>query len=508
VRFKPVLTCLFWVPTSVAATSCLSQPREIGQATSVVPAVESESVGAIAQLEPGSKIFQDGVIRTYKIGAAGLRFLDQTTLTVYPNSSLKLDRFVYNPDRTVLEVGLSLLHGAFRLASGGPKTSEKYTLRTPHVTLGIRGTVVHVFADGGGSIVQALHGAFEGCSTVTRVCKLVQASDGLNGARFWKDGTIELGRFSPDHGVRNTAGAGSVTPIPPGPLGLGTPSIQVSSPTPPPPRLAAFVAAVLPEGTFVRTIAAPPPNPTTAVCLLRGTLVLTPTGEKRIEDLRVGDEVVTRSAGPQTIKWIAKQVFTRAQGRPWGRQLAPIRISKDALGTGRPHQDLIVSPQHCLSFEDALIPAKLLVNSSSIRQIQYPGRSLEYFNIELETHEIIYANGAAVETYCPDHEHAREHWSNFVDYARRYSGQEQRLLKPLATPIEGGRLTVLRARALSFLAPVLDLRGPLERVRDEIRTGSTFHARTERLGDVIVAACSSERPRLVEVQAVGGEVGS
>jgi hypothetical protein len=204
---EPLIGCLIGIPASLAATACLSQPREIGKAETVVPAVESATVGVVSQLEPGSEIFQDGVIRTYRIGAAGLRFVDQTTLTVYPNSSVKLDRFVYNPDRTVSEVVLSLLQGAFRLASGGPQTSDKYKLLTPHVTLGIRGTVVHVFSDGDSSIVQALHGAFEGCSTISGTCRLVRASDVLNGARFWKDGRVELGRFVANLGVRQAAGA-------------------------------------------------------------------------------------------------------------------------------------------------------------------------------------------------------------------------------------------------------------------------------------------------------------
>ncbi len=211
-RQEPFLACLIGLQAILAATTCLSQPREIGRAETVVPSVDSDTAGKLSQLEPGSMIFQDGVIRTYKIGAAGLRFVDQTTLTVYPNTSIKLDRFVYNPDKTVSEVVLNLLQGAFRLASGGPRTSEKYSLETPQVMIAIRGTVLHVFSDEDASIVQALHGAFEGCSKVSGICKLVRATDWLNGARFWKDGRVELGRFSPNLGVRQASGG--VSPIP------------------------------------------------------------------------------------------------------------------------------------------------------------------------------------------------------------------------------------------------------------------------------------------------------
>jgi hypothetical protein len=128
---ESVLACMVGLPAALAATACLSQPQEIGKAETVVPSVDSDTAGKVSQLEPGSVLFQDGVIRTYKIGAAGLRFLDQTTLTVYPNSSITLDHFVYSPNKAIAEVAFSLLQEAFRLASGGPRTSKKYTLQTP-----------------------------------------------------------------------------------------------------------------------------------------------------------------------------------------------------------------------------------------------------------------------------------------------------------------------------------------------------------------------------------------
>ncbi|WP_230533062.1 Hint domain-containing protein [Microvirga roseola] len=471
-KHESFLACLIGLPASLVATTCLSQPREIGNAETVVPAVDSATAGTVSQLEPGSVIFQDDTIRTYKIGAAGLRFLDQTTLTVYPNSSITLDRFVYNPDKTVSEVAFSLLQGAFRLASGGLRTSEKYKLQTPHVIFGIRGTVIHVSSDENSSIVQALHGAFSGCSRISDICRLVKATDAHNGAQFWNDGRVDLGRFSPNLGVRQASGGGSLSPA----ERLQKvrvrriESAQPGVPAPPETQvpIGGLQSAVLPDIPSISIGAGSSRNPVGAICFVRGTLILTPDGVKRIEDLQPGDQVVTKSSGLQRIKWIPRQVFRREHGRAWGSEIAPIAIEKDALGEGFPNRRLILSPAHSLFLENILIPARLLVNGTSIRRVDYSGTVLEYFNIELEQHQIIYANGAAVETFYPPDERAREHWSNFWEFSRKHPGEERRTFSRIAPVLHGGRRRILQAQVRNILCAVVDRRETLELVRSRI----------------------------------------
>ena len=46
-----------------------------------------------------------------------------------------------------------------------------------------------------------------------------------------------------------------------------------------------------------------------SACYLRGTHILTPTGEAFVEDLKIGEPVVTRFAGIQPIKWIGRQSY-------------------------------------------------------------------------------------------------------------------------------------------------------------------------------------------------------
>ena len=61
----------------------------------------------------------------------------------------------------------------------------------------------------------------------------------------------------------------------------------------------------------------PPP-----VCFLKGTLIWTPSGETRIQDLRVNDVVVTSSGGATAIQWVWRRRFERQSGQEWIRKLS------------------------------------------------------------------------------------------------------------------------------------------------------------------------------------------
>ncbi|AGB74785.1 MULTISPECIES: Hint domain-containing protein [Rhizobium] len=131
-------------------------------------------------------------------------------------------------------------------------------------------------------------------------------------------------------------------------------------------------------------------------CFLRGTLIRTPEGDTPIEDLRVGDLVVTHK-GVAEIKWVGRRrLDPKAIDKP--RDTLPIRIQSGAFAENVPSQDLYVSPDHCMFLEESLIPAKFLVNGTTVTQ-EGTLAPFEYFHIELEQHSIILAEGAPTETY-------------------------------------------------------------------------------------------------------------
>lgn len=137
------------------------------------------------------------------------------------------------------------------------------------------------------------------------------------------------------------------------------------------------------------------------VCFAAGTRIATPRGARAIEDLEVGDLVVTRDHGLQPVRWTGKRTVPA-----WGA-LAPIRFETNAIGNARP---LYVSPQHRVLMQgfassilfgesEVLATAKHLVNGTSVTEAH--GGSVTYVHILFDQHEIVYAEGAASESFVP-----------------------------------------------------------------------------------------------------------
>ncbi|KAA1180416.1 hypothetical protein FP026_16425 [Rhizobium tropici] len=131
-------------------------------------------------------------------------------------------------------------------------------------------------------------------------------------------------------------------------------------------------------------------------CFLRGTLIRTPEGDVPVEDLRVGDLVVTHK-GVAEIRWVGRRrIDPKAIDKP--RDTLPVRIQAGALAENVPSRDLYVSPDRCMFLQESLIPAKFLLNGTTITQ-EATLVPFEYYHIELEQHSIILAEGAQTETY-------------------------------------------------------------------------------------------------------------
>lgn len=138
------------------------------------------------------------------------------------------------------------------------------------------------------------------------------------------------------------------------------------------------------------------------ICFTPGTAIATPQGARAVETLVVGDRVVTRDHGLQPIRWIGKRTV------PAFDRFAPIRI-RPGVVTGQ-QADLLVSPQHRMLFQgyraellfgesEVLVAAHHLVDGHDV--VQENCGTVTYIHILFDDHEIIYAEGAATESFHP-----------------------------------------------------------------------------------------------------------
>jgi len=139
------------------------------------------------------------------------------------------------------------------------------------------------------------------------------------------------------------------------------------------------------------------------VSFTRGTHITMASGQqRRIEDLKIGDLILTRGEGAKAVRWIGQSTM-RAVG-----EFPPICITAGTLNNAN---DLIVSPDHRLFIyqredhlgagrAELLVKARHLVNGDTVR-IQ-DGGFVDYFQLLFDAHHIIYAEGIAAESMLID----------------------------------------------------------------------------------------------------------
>jgi len=149
-------------------------------------------------------------------------------------------------------------------------------------------------------------------------------------------------------------------------------------------------------------------------CFAAGTQILTAAGERPVEDLQIGEGVVTSDGHIVPIRWIGRQTVERRFSRERAQM---VRIAAGALGDGVPHSDLTVTADHGLVVDGLLIVASALINGSTVAWVPFadvPERFTVY-HVETEAHEVILANGLPSETFI-DYR-GRRRFDNFDEYA-------------------------------------------------------------------------------------------
>ena len=119
---------------ALQSTSSNAQQSNIGKATGVKPqaARNTQTLGV------GSEVYANDTIRTGNAGAANLKFNDDSNLSVASGSEVRLNKFVYDPNKGTGSGAIEATRGAFRFVTGS-QSKGSYTIKTPYGTLGVRG---------------------------------------------------------------------------------------------------------------------------------------------------------------------------------------------------------------------------------------------------------------------------------------------------------------------------------------------------------------------------------
>ncbi len=144
-------------------------------------------------------------------------------------------------------------------------------------------------------------------------------------------------------------------------------------------------------------------------CFTAGSMVLTAQGKVAVEDLAVGDLVLTRDNGFQPIRWIGRRDLSAAELAA-APQFNPVHIAQGAMGRGLPERDMQVSPQRRMLINtpradllfgepEVLAAALHLIGMPGITRAA-PGR-VSYFHILFDEHQLVCADGAWSESFQP-----------------------------------------------------------------------------------------------------------
>jgi hypothetical protein len=207
-------------------------------------------------------------------------------------------------------------------------------------------------------------------------------------------------------------------------------------------------------------------NPRQMSCFLKGTTIRTAKGDRKVEDLAVGDLLPTVFGGTCPIQWIARSRFKRSDPtKSWVRAVVPIRVARSALAPDVPHADLCLTQWHALLIDGLLVEAGNLVNGTTItRYDACEIDELEYFHIKLASHDVIYAEGAPCETLIEVNESA----ANFAEYLRQYGPPKTEQARCAPVLGYGGRRAEIKSCLRSALAPWIDRRQQLDIIRDKL----------------------------------------
>jgi len=142
---------------------------------------------------------------------------------------------------------------------------------------------------------------------------------------------------------------------------------------------------------------------------VEGCEVLTLDGALPVQELQIGDMVITRDAGAQPLRWISRVTVSAAQMAATP-SLRPVLFLANSMGPDRPHRATMLPPGHRVLIRNAraavlfgekevLAAAQHLINDTTITRADVQG--VVYFHLLFDDHQIVYADGLEAESLPP-----------------------------------------------------------------------------------------------------------
>ena len=138
--FKQNLLAATIVAVGFSAGMVPAVANEIGQVKVLVDYGYSTAPGENrAPIYVRDEVIAESLLETVRDGRMDIEFDDKTKLIVGPSSTVKIDRFVYDPNKSSGEVAFNMSLGVLRFVTGH-LSSQSYKVKTPTATIGVRGT--------------------------------------------------------------------------------------------------------------------------------------------------------------------------------------------------------------------------------------------------------------------------------------------------------------------------------------------------------------------------------
>jgi hypothetical protein len=121
-----------------------------------IKALKGKAIIGDRELKKGSKVYNNDLIQTSEASFIVMEMIDLTTVTLGPNSDFKVENWKYRT-KTDREAQFSIIKGKLRaLVRSKAQSPDQLKIKTPTVSMGIRGTefMVNVVNVGGKAIEQ------------------------------------------------------------------------------------------------------------------------------------------------------------------------------------------------------------------------------------------------------------------------------------------------------------------------------------------------------------------